>query len=114
MRRLRAIVLGSAAGGGFPQWNCRCPACQLSLPGDFVAYSFVAPGRGPPYYEGKARETVSKSAGTVGAEISAGGARLVYIPGAAAITPRMRERLDRADVVFFDGTLFRDDEMIVS
>lgn len=21
-------VLGSAAGGGFPQWNCDCPACQ--------------------------------------------------------------------------------------
>ena len=23
-------VLGSAAGGGFPQWNCRCPTCQLA------------------------------------------------------------------------------------
>lgn len=21
-------VLGSAAGGGFPQWNCTCPSCQ--------------------------------------------------------------------------------------
>ena len=21
-------VLGSAAGGGFPQWNCACPACR--------------------------------------------------------------------------------------
>lgn len=21
-------VLGSAAGGGFPQWNCRCPGCN--------------------------------------------------------------------------------------
>ncbi|NMH93495.1 pyrroloquinoline quinone biosynthesis protein PqqB, partial [Pseudonocardia bannensis] len=21
-------VLGSAAGGGFPQWNCSCPACR--------------------------------------------------------------------------------------
>jgi pyrroloquinoline quinone biosynthesis protein B len=21
-------VLGSAAGGGFPQWNCECPACR--------------------------------------------------------------------------------------
>ena len=24
---MRAIVLGSAAGGGFPQWNCGCPNC---------------------------------------------------------------------------------------
>lgn len=23
-------VLGSAAGGGYPQWNCACPLCQLS------------------------------------------------------------------------------------
>ncbi|MDT7625109.1 MAG: pyrroloquinoline quinone biosynthesis protein, partial [Pseudonocardiales bacterium] len=21
-------VLGSAAGGGFPQWNCGCPSCR--------------------------------------------------------------------------------------
>ena len=21
-------VLGSAAGGGFPQWNCTCPPCR--------------------------------------------------------------------------------------
>ena len=23
-------VLGSAAGGGFPQWNCLCPVCELA------------------------------------------------------------------------------------
>src|SRR5256885_13755576 len=30
MARLAAIVLGSAAGGGFPQWNCRCAVCRLA------------------------------------------------------------------------------------
>jgi pyrroloquinoline quinone biosynthesis protein B len=25
---MRAIVLGAAAGGGFPQWNCGCPNCE--------------------------------------------------------------------------------------
>lgn len=25
---LRIRVLGSAAGGGFPQWNCGCPGCR--------------------------------------------------------------------------------------
>src|SRR3989441_5505204 len=24
---MRVIILGSAAGGGVPQWNCRCPNC---------------------------------------------------------------------------------------
>jgi pyrroloquinoline quinone biosynthesis protein B len=31
---LRILVLGSAAGGGFPQWNCFCPVCQLAWSGD--------------------------------------------------------------------------------
>src|SRR5215469_9219911 len=34
MGRLTALVLGSAAGGGFPQWNCRCPTCRLAWAGD--------------------------------------------------------------------------------
>ncbi len=25
---MKVIVLGSAAGGGFPQWNCNCPNCS--------------------------------------------------------------------------------------
>ena len=25
---MRIVVLGSAAGGGFPQWNCKCLNCQ--------------------------------------------------------------------------------------
>ncbi|TAH49876.1 MAG: pyrroloquinoline quinone biosynthesis protein PqqB [Betaproteobacteria bacterium] len=25
---MRVHVLGSAAGGGFPQWNCNCPTCD--------------------------------------------------------------------------------------
>jgi pyrroloquinoline quinone biosynthesis protein B len=34
MGRLTAIVLGSAAGGGFPQWNCNCDVCRLAWAGD--------------------------------------------------------------------------------
>src|ERR1043165_979457 len=34
MGRLTAIVLGAAAGGGFPQWNCRCAVCGLAWDGD--------------------------------------------------------------------------------
>jgi pyrroloquinoline quinone biosynthesis protein B len=26
-------ILGSAAGGGFPQWNCRCPTCEAARAG---------------------------------------------------------------------------------
>jgi pyrroloquinoline quinone biosynthesis protein B len=31
---LTAIVLGAAAGGGYPQWNCNCDVCQLAWAGD--------------------------------------------------------------------------------
>lgn len=27
---MHALILGSAAGGGLPQWNCRCPICALA------------------------------------------------------------------------------------
>jgi pyrroloquinoline quinone biosynthesis protein B len=35
---MRIRILGSAAGGGFPQWNCRCPNCAAVRAGspDFV------------------------------------------------------------------------------
>ncbi|MEH3148329.1 MAG: pyrroloquinoline quinone biosynthesis protein PqqB [Methylobacterium frigidaeris] len=31
---MRAIILGSAAGGGVPQWNCRCAICAMAWAGD--------------------------------------------------------------------------------
>jgi pyrroloquinoline quinone biosynthesis protein B len=231
MGRLTAIVLGSAAGGGFPQWNCRCPICQLAwagdprvrprtqaslavsadgedwvlinaspdlpeqlrrvpalhprgatrgspikavvltgaeidqvtgilslrerepfvlcatsatlaliesnsvfgvlpvdvvrrhaiepnvpfaLPGGLEAEIFAVPGKVPLYLEDENPETMSETAGTVGIEIVAEGARLVFIPGAAAVTTSMRRRMEGADAVFFDGTLYHDDEMLVT
>ena len=30
---MRVRILGSAAGGGFPQWNCRCPTCEAARTG---------------------------------------------------------------------------------
>ncbi len=27
---MRVVILGSAAGGGLPQWNCRCPICETA------------------------------------------------------------------------------------
>jgi pyrroloquinoline quinone biosynthesis protein B len=214
MGRLSAIVLGSAAGGGFPQWNCRCPTCRLAwagdvrvrprtqaslaitadgenwvlinaspdlpqqlrqskplhprvgtrgspinaviltgaeidqvtgllslrerepfavcataptlaaladnsmfgalapdvvkrqevapgtpvtLPGGLQAELFTVPGKAPLYLEGENPQTVIETGANV-----------------AAVTPAVAERIARANVVFFDGTLFRDDEMIAT
>ncbi len=227
MGRLTAIVLGSAGGGAFPQWNCRCPVCQLAWAGDprvkprtqaaiavsadharwtlinaspdlaaqiratpalhpagalrgspidavvltgaeidqiagllslrestpFALYAtpashaavaanavfgamssmsrravnpgerfllaggieatlFMVPGKLPLYLEGETPELDVESAANVGIELQREGARLVFVPGAAAVTDAMRERFAQADAVLFDGTLFTDDEMI--
>ncbi len=225
MGRLTAIVLGSAAGGAFPQWNCRCPVCELAWRGDprvkprtqaslavsagdgrwtlinaspdlsqqiratpalhpkelrgspidavvltgaeidqiagllslregtpftllatpashagvaanamFAAMTamtrravapgerftlsggieatlFIVPGKLPLYLEGDDPELAVETASNVGIEFVREGARLVYVPGAAGVTPAMRERFARADAVLFDGTLYTDDEM---
>jgi pyrroloquinoline quinone biosynthesis protein B len=54
----------------------------------------------------------SEAGDTIGLALSAGGAELLFIPGCAALTPALRARIGRADTVLFDGTLFRDDEML--
>ena len=28
--KVQVILLGTAAGGGFPQWNCWCPTCRIA------------------------------------------------------------------------------------
>ena len=70
------------------------------------------PGKLPLYLEGEEPELDGESAANVGVELQCDGARLVFVPGAAAVTPSMRERFARADVILFDGTLFTDDEML--
>lgn len=224
---LRAIVLGAAAGGGFPQWNCRCAGCLLSwagdpralartqasiavsgndsdwillnaspdltaqiratpalqpkhgmrgspiasvvltgaeidqvsgllslrerqsfvlagtarvlatltdnpifsaldpgvvrreavsfdqpfaLPGGIEARLFAAPGKVPLYLESAAGAHADDF--TAGVELKKGDRSIVYIPGAASLPPALKRHVQDADLVFFDGTLFTDDEMI--
>jgi pyrroloquinoline quinone biosynthesis protein B len=85
-----------------------------SLPGGLTAELFAVPGKVPLYLEGENPDTLSEANGIAGLELRAGGARLVFIPGAAAVTASMLDRMACADAVLFDGTLYRDDEMITS
>ena len=48
------------------------------------------------------------------AAISDGATTVFYIPGCAAMSPALADRLRGAALVFFDGTLWRDDEMVVA
>jgi pyrroloquinoline quinone biosynthesis protein B len=46
--------------------------------------------------------------------ISAGGRNVIIAPACADISDAVLARLREADVLFFDGTLFTDDEMIAA
>lgn len=86
----------------------------FALPGGLVAELFAVPGKVPLYLEDRNPALAAETGANVGIELICGARRIAYVPGAAAVTPHLRERLAPADVVFFDGTLFADDEMIAT
>jgi len=88
------------------------PGAKIGLEGGLEAELFMVPGKVPLYLEGDDPETASETGANVGVEITDGKVRLAYVPGCAAMTPALRERLNRADAILFDGTLFTDDEMV--
>ncbi|PTW42414.1 pyrroloquinoline quinone biosynthesis protein PqqB [Rhodovulum kholense] len=77
-----------------------------------TAELFPVPGKVPLYLEGDRVETDLVGEQTVGVRLEAGGTKAFYIPGCAAVPPDLAARLAGAALVFFDGTLWRDDEMI--
>jgi len=75
--------------------------------------AFPVPGKVPLFLEGRNQGNLGgMPEETVGLEIAAGGARFHYIPGCARMTPELRTRLTGSALVFFDGTLWQNNEMI--
>ena len=91
-------------------------ACDevFSLPGGVSAELFAVPGKIALYLEDQNPALAAETGANVGVEIVCDSRRLAYVPGAAAVTAALRERLAKADVVLFDATLFADDEMIAT
>lgn len=83
------------------------------LPG-LTAEIYPVPGKVPLYMEGDTVSIGDEGGNTVGVAISANGAMLHYVPGCARMTNSLAARLAGADMVFFDGTVFTDDEMITT
>jgi pyrroloquinoline quinone biosynthesis protein B len=73
---------------------------------------FAVPGKVPLYLEDGDVDTQLLGEQTVGVEYEANGARLLYIPGCAAVTASIEAKVERCDLLFFDGTLYSDREMI--
>jgi pyrroloquinoline quinone biosynthesis protein B len=75
---------------------------------------FDVPGKVALYLEtgSSPQELAGRTGDTVGVDITSDGKRLVYVPGCAAMTDGLKQRLAGAATVLFDGTLWRDDEMM--
>ena len=76
---------------------------------------FAVPGKLPLYLETAGQDPgLSEEGDAVGLEIieTATGKSFFFVPGCAAITEQLRARLAGSALVFFDGTLWSDDEMI--
>ena len=78
--------------------------------------AFPVPGKVALWLEdSKAKDFGTAEGDTLGLEISdGGGASFFYIPACARMTGELAARLQGAGLVFFDGTLWRDDEMIAA
>jgi pyrroloquinoline quinone biosynthesis protein B len=71
------------------------------------------PGKVPLYLETKdGQPDLTEGEDTVGVMISDGQHQVAFIPGCAGMTGTLAHRLQRLNVVLFDGTLWTDDEMI--
>jgi pyrroloquinoline quinone biosynthesis protein B len=83
-----------------------------------VIEAFAVPGKVPLFAErGGADPGRAEEGETVGlriATVAEPDRALFFVPGCAAMTPALATRLRGADCVLFDGTLWRDDEMILA
>jgi len=115
-------TLAQVRGGVFAVVDeARCPRIAVA-PGErldtglgFAILPFTVPGKVPLYMEPTNEGELAlgvEGETTVGLEIEGDGVRAYYIPSCAGVTDALRARLDGADLMFFDGTTFEDDEMI--
>jgi pyrroloquinoline quinone biosynthesis protein B len=84
-------------------------------PSGLKVRAFAVPGKVPLYLESAGEDPgVSEAGDAVGIEIidQATDGSFFFIPGCASMTHHLGRRLAGAALVFFDGTLWRDDEMI--
>ena len=94
------------------------PKLPDGSPSGLEILPFAAPGKGAWYLEGTAYPDGKNDdeGDTLGLRIAdkKTGEHLYFLAACAALTPDLKERLKGAPLVFFDGTLWRDDELITA
>jgi pyrroloquinoline quinone biosynthesis protein B len=91
------------------------PALSDGAPSGIEILPFCVPGKGAWYLEGKAHPGGSSGEGdTLGLRIrdKATDRHFYFLAACADVTDALKSRLAGAPLVFFDGTIWRDDELI--
>lgn len=93
------------------------PTLPDGSPSGIEILPFPVPGKGAWYLEGKTHPAGDGGAGdTLGLRIAdkASGKHLYFLAACAQLTPELKARLAGASLIFFDGTVWRDDELIAA
>jgi pyrroloquinoline quinone biosynthesis protein B len=93
------------------------PALPGGAPSGIEILPFTVAGRGAWYLEGNAHPGGADGAGdTLGLRIrdKATDKHFYFIAACAGVTDELKSRLDGAPLLFFDGTVWRDDELITA
>jgi pyrroloquinoline quinone biosynthesis protein B len=93
------------------------PALPDGTPSGIEILPFAVPGKSAWYLEGKAHPAGDIGAGdTLGLRIcdKATGKYFYFLAACAEVTDELKSRLAGAPMIFFDGTVWRDDELIAA
>lgn len=93
------------------------PALPDGSPSGIEILPFAVAGKGAWYLEGKSHPAGNGGAGdTLGLRIGdkATGKHFYFLAACADVTDDLKSRLAGASLIFFDGTVWRDDELIVA
>ena len=93
------------------------PALPDGTPSGIEVLPFAVAGKGAWYLEGAAHPGGADGAGdTLGLRIrdKASGKHFYFVAACANVTDDLRSRLAGAALIFFDGTVWRDDELIIA
>ena len=93
------------------------PTLPDGSPSGIEVEAFAVPGKGAWYLEGKAHPAGADGVGdTLGLRIEdrTSGRQLYFLAACARVTDDLKSRLAGAAAVFFDGTVWRDDELIAA
>lgn len=106
----RSPVFGVMAEGVVTRREMALDQPFMPLPGLEIT-AFAVPGKVALFLETAMGAGHRLGGQTVGLRIAAGGRVAFYVPGCAAVPDDLKAQVNGADVLLFDGTVFRDDEM---